>query len=66
MFAYLQLKYQRVHFHGMDMRDTYTYSIIIIFLEKHKMNRIRWYVQLKQQKIYLHERYPMIMEINQS
>ena len=28
MVAYLQLKYQGVHLHGLDMRDTYTNSII--------------------------------------
>ena len=39
-----QLKHQGVHLHGLDMRDTYTNSIIndndgVIL--KHKMNRIR-------------------------
>ena len=41
--------------HGLDMRDTYTNSIIndnnwVIL--KHKMNRIRWHMKLKQWKIY--------------
>ena len=28
MVAYLQLKHQGVHLHGLDMRDTYTNLII--------------------------------------
>ena len=40
-----------INLHGLDMRDTYTNSIrndndVVIF--KHKMNRIRWHMQLKQ------------------
>ena len=67
----------RVHLHGLDIRDTYTNSIIneffvvVVFLT-HKIDRIRSHMQLKQYKkcIYmvwtLIERHPMMMEINQS
>ena len=65
---YFQLKQYNVHLHGLDMRDTYTNSIIKTFLNfqfnykvqnlykkhflKHKF--ILCLMPLKQQKIHLH------------
>ena len=43
MVAYLQLKHYGVHSHGLDMRDTYTNSVIIDNdgdILMHKMNTI--------------------------
>ena len=45
--AYLHLKHYGVNLHGVDMRDTYTNSIINdndVVILKHKMNRIRWHM----------------------
>ena len=69
MVAYLQFKHQGVHLHSLDMRDTYTNLIIndndvVIFKAQNESYQMTYAVK---PVIWCgHERYPMMMEINQS
>ena len=55
MMAYLQLKHQGDHLHGLDKRDTYTNSIINDNDGNFKAQNVTYqmtHMQLKQYKIY--------------
>ena len=81
----LQLKYQGVHLHGLDMRDTYTNSITNDNDGNFKAQNVTYqmtYAVKTADNLFHgvdicsynnikfiwcgHQRYPMMMEINQS
>ena len=65
----MPLKHWGVKLHGLDMRDTYTNSIINDFFKAQDESYQMTYAVKTLENLftwYEHEIYPMIMEINQS
>ena len=65
----MQLKHLGVHLHGLDMRDTYTNSIINEFFYAQNQSYQMTYAVKTLENLFTwcgHERYLMMMEINQS
>ena len=65
----MQLKHLGVHLHGLDMRETYTNSIINEFFEAQNESYQMTYAVKTLENLFTwcgHERYLMMMEIYQS
>ena len=65
----MRLKHWRVHLHGLDMRDTFTDSIINDFFKAQNESYQMTYAVKTVDNLctwYEHEIYPMMMEINKS
>ena len=66
----MQLKHLGVHLHGLDMRDTYTNSIInyVLFKAQNESYQMTYAVKTLENLFTWcgHGRYLMMMEINQS
>ena len=68
--AYFQLKHQRVHLHGLDMRHAYTNSIVNDFFFKALNESYQMTYAVKTvENLFTwcgHERYPTMTKMNQS
>ena len=65
----MQLKHLGVHLHGLDLRDTYTNSIINEFFQAQNESYQMTYAVKTLKNLFTwcgHERYLMMMEIHRS